>query len=444
LTGLVFSLPFDSAFNEIPSAYLQLVSAETYDQAICEAISWEADAIKEDHQARMLARIESLHRTEAIQRIEQESLEEGIESPSHRQALGSDSKRRGAQLGGTKSRSHLASCPHSHALDTTYEEEEEAEEEESSHHSEESNSLDVATGSAPRGKEEEGFDQAISAQTCSQLDNLSACHTPELSHIDHISPSQSTPTPSPIPHQLSQFPRPPQSRPPLPSFDSPRHSPSLVPTQHQLPYLSTHRRSQSVDLDNRTRQEGILTPTFISEATQPLFFNTPSRPSTTTPYSQEISPSPTPRSPSLLRRKNPPPKSRFSHSRSISQPGIPTTPLDSDPPRRESSTLSRSRSLLNSLFRGRGQLRKQHSPSPLLENGEPVVVDWNRSNGERSRQSLDLTPLSFVGNEKNDCSFQSRKSHELGWPQDSLVGKPLKQRALNYDHSISRIDGVAL
>ncbi|GAA5876438.1 hypothetical protein JCM16303_003532 [Sporobolomyces ruberrimus] len=204
---------------------------------------------------------------------------------------------------------------------------------------------------------------------------------PELSQFDDSTPAHSTPTPS----HLSQLPRPPLSRPPLPSFELPLRTSFASPPRPKS-QLSSYRRTQSVDLDRVP--ERILTPPFVSEATKPLFH--PSRPATSqslysrAPIPPAGSPSPFSSSTPMIRprsllRKNAPPSRRSQHSRSISQPITPSNPTMSstttlkhhdDEDRR--STLGRSRSLLNSLFRRR---RKDQISSSSSSSNNTTVLD---------------------------------------------------------------------
>jgi len=228
-----------------------------------------------------------------------------------------------------------------------------------------------------------------------------------LSGVDTLSPTHSTP----IHHGKST--RPFHSRPALPSFDSPEQ-PSFSHS-HLRPI--SHHRSQSIDFNpNRAP-----TPSFVAEATAPLFAShprtsfdhyQPPRPSTSQSlYSRAplppISPSSIQKTRSVLRKP-----SHSQHSRSLSQPSFNTTT--------SSSTISRSSSLLDTIFR--------RNRKPKLDQSNSI-----------SRLSMCLTPDSTNQYTTSDWSTQGQvggkgevsfgRSFDGGEGEDSFERKGNEGRA---------------
>ncbi|GAA5839385.1 hypothetical protein JCM5353_000386 [Sporobolomyces roseus] len=227
-----------------------------------------------------------------------------------------------------------------------------------------------------------------------------------LSRFDTLSPTHSTPI-----HQ--HLARPLHSRPALPSFDSPKH-PSFSP-QHIRPIA--HQRSQSFDSHQQRR---ISTPSFVTTAVQPLFASQPTRvisdhyqpprPSTSQSlYSRAPLP---PTSPSLIQRsrsvlRKP---SSSQHSRSFSQPlSLDTT---------TTSTMSRSSSLLDTLFRrnrkpkidGSSISRPSMCLTPDSTDGYNTTGNWSRDGqvGGRGQGSVSFEQSFVVG--EGDELFEERGS----------------------------------
>ena len=231
---------------------------------------------------------------------------------------------------------------------------------------------------------------------------------PNLSRVDTLSPTHSTPV------HNGKSTRPFHSRPALPSFDSPEQ-PSFV---HSRLRPLSHNRSESIDFNPKRAS----TPSFVAEATAPLFAShprtsfdhyQPPRPSTSQSlYSRAPLP---PTSPSLMQKtrsvlRKP---SHSQHSRSFSQPSFNTTT--------SSSTISRSSSLLDTIFRRNRKPKLDQSncisrPSMCLtpdSTNQYTTSDWSRT-GQ-------------VGEGKGEVSFD--RSFEGGEGDDSFERKGSEGRA---------------
>ncbi|GAA5898219.1 uncharacterized protein JCM6883_000963 [Sporobolomyces salmoneus] len=329
-------LRFVSAFVHFPTVYRTLLRSTTYEEAVVQALCWERFMTMSEQQG-------AIH---AAQFATPQAQTRPFEWEAHLSTPTAGPPR-------ANPTSNLDPVsPTSESISTDIDDDESEEDElESDEDKEERNYSIIANESL-----QPNFPSNPTSLHAIDPSSFSPAQTRplELSQADRFTPQHSTPPPSSF---AAQFPRPPQSRPPLPSFQSPQNSFS--------------RRAQSVELERipeqfqQTPPLNLTKPLFHPHTHPPLNSIRP-LPATTqhqrsTSFHTTTSTEPSrPRS-ARLRKNPPPPSSSSKHSRSVSQPVTPfLTQIVSNgkgggghrkmSSTDSTSTISRSKSLLSSLF----------------------------------------------------------------------------------------------